>query len=133
VIQTPRQTVVLRPTAEQVMDFITMSEAGVSVEEALIEAFPEVPVRLSSFYSVTDDGVAVAWDTCHRCHMHISMCKCKEIKVPEYIVRWSARRRGLVIDPVTGKALPPFTDTRTDVVTEEPVAEAPVAEEEPPT
>ena len=116
----------MRPTAEQIAEYTEMVEAGIAVEAALEEAFPDQgdvemvrgrPARLKTFFTVTDDGLAVAWDTCGKCHQHISLCKCKEIKIPEYIERWAMRRRGMVIDSVTGKAAPAMLETtRTPVV-----------------
>jgi hypothetical protein len=116
----------VRPTTKQIAEYMEMIEAGIAVEAAMDEAFPDDgaiemragrPARLKSFYTVTDDGWAVAWDTCAKCHMHISICKCREIKIPEYIERWAARRRGMVLDPITNRVSPPLLEIpRTPVV-----------------
>lgn len=46
--------------------------------------------RLKSIATLVDGGkYIVAWDTCARCLLHISLCKCSTgPQRPEHITRW---------------------------------------------
>lgn len=35
------------------------------------------PDRLRAFVTIMPDGTHIAWDSCGKCHQHVSMCACK--------------------------------------------------------
>lgn len=105
------------PTEAQIAEYLELTGDGIGHEAAAEEAFgADAPVRLQHFFSLTDQGEVIGWDTCAKCKWHISRCNCRVITVPEYIKRWQAKRRGLEIDSLTGGLREPLP---TPVVTDE--------------